>query len=336
MSDPLLDDLPVLRELGEQLSDYFHAQERAGYHRTTARGGAIRRRAVASSAAVAACLLAVIMLLATDGSHPSRARVALTRVADVASQQPEQFPTNQQYFYVRSQVVYLTAVRRQSTGFISRAQGSLPKARVTETFQTWSSASHRGIQRTHVVSVTFASSRARRLWRALGSPSLTQTAPVSGIAPPKKPTYQLGDISLRRSELFATSRNPAVLYRLLLKAGGSPAEVFVQVADTLAARPLPSALRAALYQTLLRVPHVTFIGSARGVDGDRTTIGLRLNDGSRFDLIFDPTTSELMATEVVALGRDARRLDVPSGTVLSRMQFLQRGVTNSDREPPRG
>jgi len=84
-----------------------------------------------------------------------------------------------------------------------------------------------------------------------------------------------GNIELTRRQLLATSTNPRTLYARLYAAGGSPAEVFTEIGDTLRSRPAPATLRAALYRALALVPGVRLVGRVTDSVGRHgTAVGL--------------------------------------------------------------
>jgi hypothetical protein len=335
MPDPLLDELPIMRELGTQLSVAFHADESGDSISTAEQPRHRQRMSLTFVAAVAAVSVACSLFFSGGGRQrrpvPNLA-VGMANVADVARSQPDVFPSDRQFFYLSAVVSYLEPIRARPATFASVAQLKAPKVHISLRYETWSSAAREGLTRSHVIHTSFGSASARRLWNSERHARLTPVAELAGIRPPEPHRYLLGDILLTRAQLLSTPPNPRLLYRRLLAAGGTPPSVFSQIADTLAARPVPSRLRAALYETISRVPGAVLSEPA---GRDASTVTLSLANGFREALVFNRNTAQLLKERTVATGPQAKKLNVPSGTVTMSTIFQQRGVVGSAGQLPR-
>ncbi|HEY5136256.1 MAG TPA: CU044_5270 family protein [Candidatus Nanopelagicales bacterium] len=99
-------------------------------------------------------------------------------------------------------------------------------------------------------------------------------------------------------------------------------EAFVYVADLLRSGVVPADLRAALYRVLATVPGVE-ITSSRATIGDATGVGLGYDeaaDGTRQEIVVDPTDGELVGERYVAV----EALDgIPAGTVTGTTEWTR-------------
>jgi hypothetical protein len=194
-----------------------------------------------------------------------------------------------------------------------------------------------GVTESRVISVRFPTAADRRLWERLGRPSFTPphglNSGLTAIGPLGGGHYLLGNLELTRQQLLATSTNPRILYARLYAAGGSPAEVFTGIGDTLRSRPATAALRAALYRALALVPGVRWVGSVTDSFGRRGKAVGFVHDGVEDELIFDPASSEMLAERTIVLSGGAKQFGLSAGTVLSSNTYLQRAVTETPTPP---
>ena len=125
-----------------------------------------------------------------------------------------------------------------------------------------------------------------------------------------------------------------------------PAGLFAPIAQFLYLPTSPQ-LRAALFRVLADLPGVQLLGDRRDRLG-RTGIAVAVNDGRpdrvREELLFDPSTSNLLQTQTVSVGKSApastpgapRNVTVPAGTVWQYTDFISRGVVDSITQLPGG
>lgn len=334
MSDPSFDELPILRELGDDLNASFRARE------ATARLGPDQPRMLsrwilgAGGLAAAVAVVAIALILGVQGGSPTppSATAALVQAAAVAEHRPVPFPGNNQFYYVRSLTTQLQLIRAHSTTPLALSGRPVPTAVETLGTQLWISANRTGVTKGRVISVKFPTAAARRLWKRLGRPPFAPP-PGGAISPLGGGRYLLGNIKLTRQQLLATSTDPHVLYAKLYAAGGSPAEVFAEIGDALRDRPAPARLRAALYRTLALVPGVRLVGSVTDSIGRRGTAVGFIHDGTEDELIFDPASSDMLAERTILVDGFAKRLGLRAGTVTSSTTYLQRAVSNNLTTP---
>ena len=102
MRDPLLDDLPILNELGDDLRAAFARHDTGAAPQR--RRPRTRKRSSMVAAAVAFVGAVVAFALALQGGDtlPAPATAALYRAAAVAQRHPLAFPEDNQFYYVRS------------------------------------------------------------------------------------------------------------------------------------------------------------------------------------------------------------------------------------------
>jgi hypothetical protein len=338
MSNPSLDELPILRELGDDLKNAFRAGEATAKPRS--RRPRVRSRWLLgvgglATAAVGAVLAFVVGVQGGSPSLPS-ATAALVQAAAAAEVHPVPFPRDDQFYYVRSVSTGLQVIRSNPTTPLLSSMLALPKAAVTIESRLWFSADRTGVTKSRLVSVRFRTTADRRLWERLGRPSFAPQGPARGptaIAPLGHGHYLLGNLELARRQLLATSTEPRTLYARLYAAGGSPAEVFTEISDTLRNRPAPAALRAALYRTLALVPGIRLVGPATDSAGRRGTAVGFARDGVEDQLIFDSGSSDMLAEQSIVLRGGAKQFGLPAGTVLSSTAYMQRAVTDSPTQP---
>lgn len=298
------------------------------------RVGATRPDSVRALAAVAAALVVAALVVVVRGAPaPSRAAVALRRVADIAQAQPRSFPADRQFSYTKTLTVTRTVIRRDPGAFLPRRQilSKASSVTVTTEEQVWVSAERIGRARSHVVSLRFSDPAARRLWIRDGRPSFAPPGGSGPVPPISRDRYQLGNITLTRRQLLQTNTNPRRLYDKLYAAGKSPREVFTEITDTLRDRPAPPQLRAALFRVLALVPGIQLIGPVHDHLG-RTGTAFAMPSGAvKSEVIIDPTTSQTLEERTIATPGHHQRL--PAGTVLSTTTYLQRAITNTTQAP---
>jgi hypothetical protein len=322
---PELDELPILAELGEQLT--------AGFRRREAR--ARRRPAAGWLAAVAAgTAIAVLAFLAWGiggggfVSSQASAAAVLRAAAAAAARQPDLF-RRKEVFFISWRSMRLVQVRAHADEPLSARELSLPKAIViTETSERWS-PTRVGEVSTHLLHISFPTAAAHALWDRLGRPPLggilgsTAITPVTSIA--------LSHRALALTQIAALPTDPSRLYRRLF--ADSSAQGAVQDVEALDTTPIAPRLFAALYRALALVPGVSDDGGARTLTG---RVGEAIGVGGD-QLIIERRTGKLLGYREVVDASDTAAQNLPVGTVFEQTAIITRivGVTVSVPRAPR-
>ena len=306
---PDLADLPILRELRDDLDAAFLDAQRTSPLRPTR----TRRRWILSAGGlVAAGVAATVVALASGidegkvASPPATAADLLRQTARSAQEQPSLMPAPDEWFYVHSLATNL-----------SQTEGSGPP-------------------NPHLITVD------RKVWT-----SLTQRGRLvqrGGLALPPDSIgaqrhYFLGNEKLTRAELLAYPTDPeAIIARLtggyVAGQGGSlDAELFVQIGDALREQPAPPALRAGLYRALGEIPGVVLVGEVTDRAGRTGLAVARTDHGVRHELVLDADTSELLAERETLLDPRATEVELPAGTLITDTSYLERAVTRTTEVP---
>lgn len=153
--------------------------------------------------------------------------------------------------------------------------------------------------------------------------------------------------ALRRAleRLLLASDGESARASLRAQIRADPAGLVAPIAQFLFLPTSPQ-LRAALFRVLAGLPGVQLLGHQRDRLG-RSGIAVAVTDGrpdrAREELLFDPTTSNLLQTQTVQVGKSPpaasgapRIRAVPAGTVWQYTDFLSRGVVDSITQLPGG
>ena len=321
----------------------------------------------AATAIVVAGVLALIASLPTGASPESpldmpvaSGAVVLDRVAQVAMRSMAVAPDRGRYGFVK--------VRTGSVIGTGPASGpGQPRwnvwVRLSETKSDWYTANGSGRERIVLTSTSFLTRQDRSIARAhqttLRQLSTTFPRLVDGVAPAGAlltagvlPYWQMNHIptqptALRRAlerllVASAPNRRPGPMLRQLQ---ADPSQLFSPISQFLLL-PTSPRLRAALFRVLAQLPGVQLIGHQRDRLG-RTGIAVAVTQGRpdqvREELLFDPTTSNVLQTETILLhnggpstvgGRDVPTM--PPGTVVAYTDLLDRGVVHSITQLPSG
>ncbi|MEV4418837.1 CU044_5270 family protein [Patulibacter sp. NPDC049589] len=356
--DPL--DLPILDELGAELSRAFATQATADAvtpaasvvppaPRRSRRSLRAPRPALRWSAAGVAGIATVAAVIALtsgvgDGGispEPATAATVLRRAATVVEGARPALPGPSQYWYrdevnlvMTMQITTNTADARDATSFVMSRR------------RTWSSATQESVF----------------LQRSLGTTAPGADPPAFAVGPGAKGVRRLAPVveggpGVERAELGrmapslagerltpravrAYPTDPAAIYARLRRetagAGRSPnGEVWVVINDALRDVPLPPKIAAGLYRTLATMPGVRLDGDTTDRLG-RRALQISFQEPGTWErqiLLLDPTTyARLGDREVVtaAVG------PVPEG-VDPTVTTVRDGVTvptKDDRRPP--
>jgi hypothetical protein len=269
-----------------------------------------RMTAIAIAAAGVAIAIAIPIALpggATGGADPAAAAL-LHRVALRAAQQPPQpIPGAGQYLYTRSESAstFLYVVGDGRTLFFKQ-----PLIRAS-----WIGLDGSGRILSSTGAVTFLTEEDRATWIAAGSPDL-----CADLCEGQTNDERFGPGELATRNFANLPTDPEELLELIESReliGGPDGdwETFSIIGDLLRETSLQPKERAALYQVAAELPGVELVG--RVVDGaGRPGVAVaytRTNTDapSRHELIFDPTTAELLGENEV-LTEDST-VDVESG-----------------------
>lgn len=308
----------------------------------TRRPRRLRRTVIAIAVAALAIAIALPIALpggGTGGADPVAAGV-LHRVALRAAQQlPEPTPGPGQYLYTRSESTstFLYVVGDGRTLFFKQ-----PLVRTS-----WIGPDGSGRILSTAGAVTFLTEQDRATWIAARSPDL-----CADVCEGQTQDELFGPGELLYENYADLPRDPEELLeriesRELIGGPSGDWETFAIIGDLLRETSLQPQERAALYQVAAELPGVELVG--RVMDGaGRPGVAVaytRTNTDapSRHELIFDPTTAQLLGENQVLVA--ASTVDVesggpgaiyggvgPAGTQSGTTTYLASGVVDSKTE----
>lgn len=138
------------------------------------------------------------------------------------------------------------------------------------------------------------------------------------IPPDQAPGGDLGfpSYAFLRSLPTDPNRLSSMISEYSQSRGVTPSQAMLDtVAALLSWSVAPPRLRAALYEVATRIPGIESLGAAVDASGRRGTALAVTAGGTRYEIIFDPITSELLGTRHVVM--DDPVYGLPPGTVLS-------------------
>lgn len=316
-----------------------------------------RRRVVLSGAlvgALAATLLAIAALLPAGEGHEtqlapppaSAAAIALDRAAQTAMHRPQLFPSARQYQYLAVEDGTVSGFGRGATG---GPPGTLlwgVNVWYSDTKQDWFKPNGSGRERIIETSRHFLTPLDRSIARAhhasldsiLPNQSVDGVYPAGGIGwaywnPADLPTHggNLLQAVERKMRARAMGHAPA------------PVNVFDAISELLFDSNSP-AQRAGLYRALAQLRGVRLLGWRHDPTGRRglavaiTPSAAGAAPEIQEELIFDPATSEVLATEglLVAPFHQSRTPTLPALTDWDYTVFLSRGIVDSIAALPGG
>jgi hypothetical protein len=238
----------------------------------------------------------------------------LDRLAVVAAAQPQFAPGPGQYLYTKSTSDYAI--------FAGRCVLHNPY-----TLEMWIGADGSGVQRSDSKSVPTlfdpreARACAHMLKQLRSSVGVSETVFAARC-------LVLGPVDLQRLPTNVTKlRRELVSGRI---EGGPPGagQDFVTVGDLLTLTDASPALRAALYKVASTLPGVQLLGRVRDPVG-REGLGLAIDDrGLRDELIFNPTTSALLAEKQTVISKSSG-YPAPNGALASQAVYLRSAIVDS-------
>jgi hypothetical protein len=167
----------------------------------------------------------------------------------------------------------------------------------------------------------------RSVWRADGSRPLVSLAP--GRFHTVEHGFDVGDRAFTYAQLLRFPADARTLF------GRPTANEFDEIDDIFVDTPLPPAARAAVFGVLVRLPGVLHLGSVRDPLG-RSGVGFALHDPAlpqRLELIFDPRTKALLASETVLL-RSTGVAGIGAGYPVSWDAYVRSKAVPAAQVPP--
>jgi len=292
------------------------------------------RLAIAAPVAVAALLVSVVGI--PGGGKGNQVTLpALAKVAEAAAAQPAAH-TALPYRYEKTQSRYLdTAVWSKSLAW---------SYFVSETDEEWIAGDGSGRRHRVVAPVKFAGPEDREAWEAAGRPDFQPHA-WSGHVEDEMLRPGSDSNRIYKAELSGIPTDPVEVSEWLIaqvaksQNGFSPAVRSLNLVSEILNDPLATPeLRAALYEAEGLIPGIEYFGKATDAIGrPGIAIGAEsANSGAltRYSLIFDPETSQVLATEETTLEPPAafsyEKTPVLSGAKL----FIESGGASSPGERP--
>jgi hypothetical protein len=154
--------------------------------------------------------------------------------------------------------------------------------------------------------------------------------------------FAAGELHVADGITALPARSDALLTELRSRVGGDLPEdvdVFVQIAELLAAGDVTPELRSALFLAASELGGIELLGETRDPIG-RAGVGVEItytDNGAAVSevMIIDPTTSRLLAREVVLRAR-ASWVDADPGTRIEYVVYIETGRTDSPTITPGG
>lgn len=260
----------------------------------SARWSPPRRRFLLAPVVGAAVLaLALVLGLPSGGGSNNEVAVELGSVAQAAASDslpPSTAPYR--FLKTRSLAVNTTVADGQSW--------SVYDSQLTT---AWAAADGSGRQRVVKEPPEFVGPGDRAAWEKAGEPNFLANGFNGATEDREVPAGTLGDAGI--ADL--PTEPSALLDQLRQEAEkGSnsaplPARILDRVAELLRDPTATPQLRAALYEVAADIPGIEYLGSVRdpiGREGDAVGVTSAYSGGeTRYSLVYDPTTSEVLATE---------------------------------------
>jgi hypothetical protein len=296
-TDPIVALVAALGDDVPARDDLARARARARLERALAREAARRphprprrRAAGLAAAAVLAVALVAAQALVPAGPGARSAAAALLAVAATAEGRPGAPLGPGAYAYELARLVEAHSYRTiEGDGF---------EVLVTREVETWAAADGSGRIRAEPGAVRFASPEDEARWRAAGAPALPATEP-------RDERYGPGELAAVAPD--ALPSDPAALLALLerrtvLDAPPGDLQTLDLIADLLRPATAPPEQRAALFRAAALLPGITVDGEVLDPAG-RPGVGFSLVKGDRrLQLVFDPTTTELLGERTLRAG----------------------------------
>jgi hypothetical protein len=262
------------------------------------------------AAAVIIGVLVAQTILPPHQGGPTSATAELRQLASVAlSSRPLTIPEGS-YLYRSIELAGVTTLVSLGTD-----QENDVNLYEVSTVEEWVAADGSGRRVTTIHYVSFLTGTDHERWLASGSQPHPHAGTSTDILEPGEfPNYDLSQLPIDPHALGTLIRSGAV------NGGGSTdRDVLSAVGSLLVSGTASPELRASLFQVAADLPSIESLGSVQDPSG-RTGLGVQLVEGSNaYELIFDPTTSDLLARLTVSLAGETSSSEVfkSSGIVSS-------------------
>jgi hypothetical protein len=243
------------------------------------------RRTVVGAAAFVLLMLGAMILLPARRDGPSIAAGLLVRLASTAAAQPSGNLRPGDYVYTRSQELH-------SDSQVDLETGASWNFVVTVVRESWFAADGSGRIVTVYGEPAFVSETDRDAWRAAGSPPLIPGERTDEMFPAGE--FPSPDLSRMPVDPQALRKR---LAEDLRRRGADGDSVFNAVGRLLSETDASPELRTALFEVAASLPGVTEVGDVNDPLGRSGVAVEQARDGVSTRLIFDLSTSALLAIE---------------------------------------
>jgi hypothetical protein len=333
-AEPRLSD-PSVEELLQTIlaSDPLQESEEGGF--APARGGrAWRRRALAPAlVGVLAAFAIVVGLPGGSGENGGGAILpALAKVAAAAAAQPVP-DTALPFLFMKTRATYVDT---------SEANGQAWSDYRSEIDEEWIAADGSGRLRRIEAPIRFVSPRDREAWEAADKIDFLAHGFGEHVEERDLPAGHFDDELPGGGSISDLPTDPGDLARWLTQRAEDPApggaypisvKTLALVAEILQNPLATPELRAALYEAEEQIPGVEYLGPATDEIGRRgVAVGARsANSGAPtlYSMIFDPTTSQVLATVQTITEPPAALSGEPTPLVTATKVFVSSGRTAS-------
>lgn len=255
---------------------------------------------------------------------------------------PPTAAASEPYAYLRTRGTYL-----DTTVYGGRAWSVYQP----EIVEQWVGADGSGRQRTRSLAPRWAGAGDRRAWEEAGRPTFLAHGFASHVGDEMFPPGTFPKQLYRPDALAAMPLEPSALAGWLVSSAdapysgggnGFPSSVRVlELISGLLRNPIATAVqRTALVEALALVPGIESLGEAKDEVGRRgTALGAHSDNSGApevYSLIFDPATSEPLASETVRLSPPPalKSIEDDGPVLVSSTAYLSEGATASRRARP--
>lgn len=283
-----------------------------------------QRFLLAPAVCVAVLVLALVLGLSGHGGSTNEVAVELGSVARAAASDSSP-PSSTPYRYLKIRTLTINT---------SVANGQSWSVYDSQLHTEWAAADGSGRQRVVKESPEFVGPRDRAAWERAGKPNFLVNGFNGSTEDRKVPAGTLGGDSVAG----LPTKPPELLDRIRRQAeqdsNSAPlsARILDRVATLLRDPTATPQLRAALYETAADIPGIEYLGRTSDPAG-RAGIAVGVTSAysggkTRYSLVYDPDTSEVLSTEDTLL-EPANFADVTPPALLSATVYLQSGGVDS-------
>jgi hypothetical protein len=207
---------------------------------------------------------------------------------------------------------------------VTAVGGSTFAALEPHTREIWIDAAGNGRLHTVTGRPTFVTEHDRAAWIAAGRPQIS----TPGAHDDELHGMPRVDIPADRDRAYAQLKRETAAF-----GDAQYTEMFTLVGDSLRETTATPGQRAALYAVASMIPGVRLEGPTVDPAG-RTGVAVAMDDAARHirqTLVFDPTTSRLLAEQTIAL---PGAQEFPAGTRIESAVYLETAVVDSIQQRP--